>query len=132
MPSIFDNVQIDEKSQSYLDLLGLDKWTNFTPVFGSLTVVGATTYTGRFRISGASVEVQVSFLAATSITSIAGTDYFTLPIAAKGLSGFGVMTNNTTNAAVGLCHLDVTTGRCYLPAQAASGDTFTLFLSYEI
>jgi hypothetical protein len=42
------------------------------------------------------------------------------------------MTNDTTNIAVGVCHIDHATSRCYLPAQAASGNTFTLAGWYEI
>lgn len=114
------------------DLRGQDKWETFTPVFGSLTVVGATSYTGRLRKVGKLLQFQVQFSAATSIASTAGTDYLTLPIAAVGLSGIAVMTNDTTNVAVGLCHLDVATSRCYLPTQAASANTFKLFGSYEI
>ena len=114
------------------DLQGIDQWESFTPVFGSLTVVGATTYVGSLRIMGKSVSGQVTFKAATSIASVAGTDYLNLPIAAKGLTGFGVMTNDTTNIAVGLCHLDVSTSRLYLPTQAASGQTFNLYFTYEI
>lgn len=114
------------------DLMGQDKWESFTPVFGSLTVVGATSYTGRFRIVGKSVEGQVQFSAATSIASTAGTDYLNLPIAAGGIAGFGVMTNDTTNIAVGLCHLDVLTSRLYLPTQVASGNVFNLFFKYEV
>jgi hypothetical protein len=128
----FDDLHIDQTSQSFRDLLSQDRWSAFTPVFGSLTVVGATTYTGRYHISGATFEGQVKFLAATSIASVAGTDYLTLPKAAKGLSGFGVMTNDTTNVAVGLCHLDVATSRLYLPTQTASGNTFLLYFKYEI
>jgi len=114
------------------DLQGLDRWESFTPVFGSLTVVGATNYTGRLRIVGKSVECQVKFSAATSIASTAGTDYLNLPIAAGGIAGFGVMTNDTANTAVGTCHLDVTTSRLYLPTQAASASVFTLYFTYEI
>jgi hypothetical protein len=117
---------------SFRDLLGQDRWESFTPVFGSLTVIGATTYLGRVRYVGKSVEGQVSFMAATSIASVAGTDYLSLPIAAGGVAGFGVMTNDTTNIAVGLCHLDPTTSRLYLPTQAASANTFTLFFKYEV
>ena len=123
---------LNEAGFAHRDLIGQDRWESFTPVFGSLTVVGATTYSGRYRILGKSVQFQVSFSAATSIASVAGTDYLTLPIAAKGLSGICVMTNDTTNVAVGLCHVDVTTSRCYLPAQIASGNTFLLCGSYEI
>lgn len=101
-------------------------------MFGSLTVVGATSYSGRYRIVGRQLFFEVQFSAATSIASVAGTDYLTLPVAAKGLAGHAVMSNDTTNVAVGNCHLDVATSRCYLPAQAASGNTFNLAGWYEI
>jgi hypothetical protein len=115
------------------DLRGIDRWESFTPVFGSLTVVGATSYSGRLRIVGKSVECQVKFSAATSIASVAGTDYLNLPIAAGGVAGDGgSMTNLTTNIAVGDCVLNTTTSRLYLPAQAASGSTFNLYFTYEI
>ena len=123
---------IDLKSFSYLDSIGQDKWTVFAPVFGSLTVIGATSYTGRYRIVGRSLQFQVQFSAATSIDSVAGTDYLNLPITAKGLAGMAVMTNDTTNISVGVCHIDVFTSRCYLPNQTASGNTFNLCGWYEI
>lgn len=123
---------VDEKSFAYRDLKSQDLWNSFTPVFGSLTVVGATSYTGRYRIVGKSVQFQVQFSAATSIASSAGTDYLTLPVTAKGIAGMAVMTNDTTNVAVGVCHVDVSTSRCYLPTQTASGDTFKLCGWYEI
>ena len=112
--------------------MGFDKWNDFSPVFTGLTVVGATTYTGRYRKSGKLVYIQVRFSAATSIASTAGTTYMALPIAAKGLAGTGIMTNSTTNAGVGLCHVDVTNSRLWLPTQAVSGNVFTLFGEYEI
>lgn len=127
-----DNIQIDQKSFAYRDLLSVDNWPSFTVIFGSLTVVGATSYLGRYRIIGSQLQGQVSFSAATSIASVAGTDYLNLPKAAKGISGFGVMTNDTTNVAVGLCHLDVTNSRLYLPAQVASANVFNLYFEYEI
>ena len=128
----FDDKTIDPSSFAYDNLIGQDQWKAFTPVFGSLTVVGATTYSGRYRFVGKKLEFQVKFLAATSIASVAGTDYFTLPIAAKGLTGMAVMTNDTSNVAVGTCHIDVATSRCYLPAQVASGNTFNLAGWYEV
>ena len=127
-----DNLVLNKKGFSYLNLLDLDTWVTFTPVFGSLTVVGATTYTGRMRAVGRLLFFQVTFLAATSIASTAGTDYLTLPILAKGLAGMATMTNDTTNIAVGTCHIDVTNSRCYLPTQIASGNTFTLAGWFEI
>jgi len=127
-----DDIEISKQSFAYADLIGRDKWSDsWTPVFGSLTVIGATTYSGRYRIVGRSVQFQVKFSAATSIASVAGTDYLTLPIAAKGLSGTIVMTNQTTNVAVGTGHIDVTNSRAYLPNQAASGNVFNLFGIYE-
>lgn len=136
-----DDQPLNREGFAFRDMVGQDRWEPFTPVFGSLTVVGATSYTGRLRIVGKSVEGQVKFSAATSIASVAGTDYLTLPIDKRdatgtlipvGLAGFGVMTNDTTNVAVGLCHLDVTTSRLYLPTQAASASVFNLYFTYEI
>jgi len=124
--------QLDNKSFAWRDISGQDKWETWTPVFGSLTVIGATAYLGRYRIVGRSVQFEVKFSAATSIASTAGTDYLTLPINASGYAGIATMTNDTTNIAVGICHLDVTTSRCYLPTQVASGNTFNLCGSYEI
>ena len=123
---------VNRQGFSWRDLLGQDKWETFTPVFGSLTVVGATSYSGRFRKVGASIALQVKFSAATSIASVAGTDYLTLPIAAKGLTGFGVMTNQTTNIAVGECHLDMTNSKLWLPTQGASADVFNLYAGFEV
>lgn len=130
--NLLDDKQLDQNSFAWRDLLGQDAWLAFTPAFGSLTVLGATAYLGRYRIIGRSVEFQVKFSAGTSIASVAGTNYLTLPIAAKGYAGTGVMTNDTTNVAVGLCHIDTATSRCYLPTQLASGNTFTLCGAYEI
>ena len=123
---------VDEKSFSYRDLLSKDEWSAFTPSFGSLTVVGATSYTGRYRIVGSQLQFQVKFSAATSIASSAGTDYLTLPKTANGSAGVAVMTDNTAKTAVGVCHIDVANSRCYLPTQTASAHVFTLCGSYEI
>lgn len=132
MANALDDRTLDEKSFALRDILGIDRWDAFSVVFGSLTVVGATSYTGRYRIVGKQLQFQVKFSAATSIASTAGTDYLTLPITAKGLAGIATMTNDTSNVAVGVCHIDVATSRCYLPAQAASGNIFNLCGSYEI
>lgn len=123
---------LNEGGFAYADLIGQDKWTAFSPVFGSLTVVGTPSYTGRLRVVGRSCQFQVKFSASTSIASTAGTDYLNLPIAAKGLAGIAVMTDDTTNTLVGGCHIDVATSRCYLPTKVASADIFNLCGSYEI
>ena len=124
--------RLDETSFAFLDITSQDGWKAFTVVFGSLTVLGATNYTGRYHTEGKVIRFQVRFSAATSIASVAGTDYLTLPIASRGLTGMAVMTNATTNVAVGVCHIDATNGRCYLPTQGASGNTFNLAGWYEV
>jgi len=128
----FDEKRISERSFAYLDLLGQDRWTEWTVAFGALTIVGNPAYTGRYRIVGRSCQFQVKFSAATSIASVAGTDYLTLPVVAAGLSGMAVMTNDTSNVAVGVCHIDVATSRCYLPSQVASANVFNLAGWYEV
>lgn len=130
--NFFDDKTIDQGSFAYRDLLSQDVWQPFTPVFGALTVVGTPTYTGRYRIVGKQFFFQVTLVSTTSIASTAGTDYLTLPKAAKGIAGMATMTNDTTNIAVGTGHIDVATSRCYLPTQGASGNTFTLAGWYEI
>lgn len=127
-----DDLPHDPKSFSYRDIQGRDSWDTFTPVFGSLTVVGATNYSGRYRFVGRKCEFQVQFSAATSIASTAGTSYLTLPFTALGFSGLATMTNDTTNVAVGVCHLDVTESRCYLPTQGANASVFNLAGWFEV
>ena len=124
----------NQQGFAWRDLHGEDRWEKFDPIFGALTVVGATSYSGRLRVVGKQCFFQVKFSAATSIASVAGTDYLTLPITAKsqGLAGIATMSNDTSNVAVGVCHIDVATSRCYLPAQVASGNVFNLCGNYEI
>lgn len=124
-----DNV--DERSFAYRDLLSIDRWEAFT-VTASLTIVGTPTYVGRYRVVGRQCFFQISAVASTSIATTAGTHYFALPIAAKGIGGVSTMTNDTTNIAVGTCHIDVATSRCYVPTQAASGNTFTVAGWFEV
>ena len=121
-----DGLDLDPGSFAWRDIQGQDSWTNFDPVFGSLTVVGTPSYSGRYRFVGRQAFFEVQFSASTSIASAAGTDYLTLPFTAKGLSGHAVMDNETSNVAVGNCKIKVSTSRCYLPAQAASGNVFNL------
>ena len=127
-----DDVQLSTFSFAYNDIIGQDRWSVWTPVFGSLTVVGATSYAGRFRVVGRSCQFQVQFSAATSIASAAGTDYLTLPIKAAGYAGLGIMMNATTKIAVGICSFDIANSRCYIPMQLASANVFTLAGEYEI
>ena len=126
-----DGLQLNQPGFAYRDLLSQDSWDSFT-VTAVLTLVGAATYVGRYRFVGAQCQFQITAVAATSIASTAGTSYFNLPVAAKGATGIAVMTNDTTNIAVGVCHVDVSTSRCYLPSQSASGNTFNVCGSYEV
>ena len=130
----FDDVATDPSSFTWAEIQGRDTWTPFTPVFGSLTVVGATAYSGRLRFVGHKCEFQVQFSAATSIASVAGTSYLTLPVNAQGLAGIATMMNSTTGVAVGVCVIDAASAatKCWLPTQVASGNTFLLCGSYEI
>jgi hypothetical protein len=121
----------DETSFAYRDLHGIDRWEEFT-VSASLTVVGTPTYTGRYRFVGKQCFFQVSLVSDTSIASTAGTDYVVLPVTAKGVAGMAAMTDDVTNVAVGQCHIDVATSRCYVPTQGASGNTFTVAGWFEI
>lgn len=127
-----DSKELNKPGFSYRDILGQDKWETFAPSFTSLTVVGSPTYTGRFRVVGKWCQFQVTLVASTSVESTAGSTYFTLPITARGIAGLAAMSNNSTNIAVGLCHINVTNGRCYLPTHPASNSTFSISGSYEI
>ena len=123
----------DVESFAWLNLVGVDMWLPFTPAFTSLTLVGAATYTGRYRAVGRKIEFQVTLLAVTSIASTAGTTYMALPVTpAKGIAGSGTMQNLTTNVAVGNCVVDVTNSRIYPPSQVASGSVFAICGWYEI
>ena len=124
---------VDQTSFAWRDLLGVDQWDSFT-VSASLTVVGTPTYVGRYRIVGKQCFFEISAVSSTSIASTAGTHYFALPIAAKGVAGFATMTDNTAKAAAGtgVCHIDIATSRCYVPTQAASANTFLVAGNYEI
>jgi hypothetical protein len=127
----FDDKRIDKTSCAYRDLLSVDRWEKFEPV-ALLTTVGTPTLTGRFRIQGRKGEFQVKIVPDTSIATTAGTSYVALPIPANGIAGMAVMTNDTTNIAVGVCHIDVSDSRAYLPSQTASGNTFTIAGWFEI
>ena len=126
-----DGLILNKSGIAYRDILGQDRWESFT-VSATITLVGTLTSVGRYRIVGASCEFQVSLVASTSIATTAGTSFIALPRAAGGIAGIATMTNDTSNIAVGVCHVDVATSRCYLPTQLVSADAFTICGSYEI
>ena len=128
----FDNLELDAESFSWYDLLGIDRWETWTPVFGSITLVGTPVYSGRHKELGRQCFFQAQIVPGTSIATTAGTDYMNLPISAKGYGGTGVMVNASTKVDVGPVTFDVANSRCYLPTQIASTDTFVLAGQYEI
>lgn len=112
------------------DLQGIDAWTTWAPVYSFATATGLTV-TGRFRVVGRQCFFQVKSTG-TSLATTAGTSYIALPLTAVGFGGCGVMTNDTTNIAVGSGHIDVATSRFYLPTQGASGNDFTFAGWFEV
>lgn len=128
------------------DLTGQDRWLKrtqadvaFATQFPVLTTVGTPTYTMRWRDVGKACQFEVEFASSTSIASTAGTSYFLLPLRsydannmAYGKGGIAAMVNVSTNIAVGNCVLNLTNGRCYLPTQAASANTFQVSGWYPI
>lgn len=131
--NVFDDVTTDPSSFAWKDIRGQDRWeSTWTPSFTSLTVVGDGSYAGRYRIVGRQCFFQVEFSAATSIASTAGTTYFALPFTAKGYAGAATMTNATTHLPVGDCEVSVSTSRCYIPSQSASGNTFNVCGWFEL
>lgn len=121
-----DDKPLDFNSFAYQNLLGLDMWTDFSPTFGSLTVVGTPSFSGIFRFVGRKVEFQVEISATTSVESVAGTTYMNLPTAAVGYGGNVRMFDATTNNDVGSGGIDVANARARLPLQPASSDTFVI------
>ena len=147
--NLLDDIPLDVAGFAYRSITGQDKWLMqdqsyiaFATQFPSLTTVGTAIYSMRWRTVGKLCQVQMQFSAGTSIASVAGTDYFNLPIMsyqtisgtkyAIGVAGIGIMTDNNNKIVVGSCHIDVPNGRCYLPTQAASNHVFAVFAEYEV
>ena len=129
--NLLDNQLLDAKSFAFKDIIGQDKWESFT-VSPSITAVGTPTYVGRYHVAGKVCHFQITAVSTTSVATTAGTSYFALPIAAKGIAGVATMSNDTTNVAVGVGHIDVANSRVYPPSQVASGNTFTVAGWYEV
>lgn len=125
--------RIAPQSFAYRDIIGQDKWLDtWTPTRTSWTDVGTPTVTARFRVVGRQCFVQIRVVPSTSMATVAGTSYVSLPIASAGLTGSFVMTNRTTNQSVGTCSVDVTNSRVYVPAQVATGNTLEICGWYEV
>jgi len=114
----------------YLLLVGMDRWVPWTPAYSFATATSLTV-SGRYKLIGRQCFFQVKSTG-TSLATTAGTSYIDLPISAKGFCGSGTMSNDTTNVAVGVGHIDVTNSRFYPPTQAASGNDFMFAGWYEV
>lgn len=123
---------VDKRSFSYADIRGQDKWSTWSPTRTGWTDVGTPTVSGRFRVVGRQCFFEVQVVPATSVATTAGTSYFSLPIAAAGIAGTATMMNVSTLVGVGVCAIDVTNSRCYVPTQAATANTLTVAGWYEI
>lgn len=113
-------------SFAWLNLIGQDKWSEFTTARTGWTDVGTPTVTARYRLVGKKCEFQVKVVPSTSIATTAGTSYISLPVAATGYGGSVTMVNTSTNVAVGVGVIDVNNSRAYVPSQTASGNTFVI------
>lgn len=108
-------------------------WTTWSPSRTNWTDVGAApTVTGRYAQINQIVAFSIKVVPGTSIATTAGSSYTSLPpLGAANDLGLATMTNLTTGIAVGVCMLDPATDHCYVPAQAASGNTFIISGIYE-
>lgn len=107
--------------------------TNWTPTRTGWTDVGSPTVTARYATISNNVFFQVKVVPGTTIAAVGGTSYIDLPVAmnANALSGDGSMLNETTLIGVGNVVFDVANSRCYVPSQAATGNTLGISGWYE-
>lgn len=119
------------ESFSWRDIMGQDRWENFTPTRSGWTDVGDPVVSGRYRIIGRKCEFQIRVVPSTTVATTAGTSYVLLPVPAKGIAGDGSMANITTLIAIGVCVIDIANSRVYVPSQVATGNTLTIAGWYE-
>lgn len=114
--------------------LTLKVWTTWTPSRTGWTDVGSPTVTGRYCQVGPVIHFQIKVVPGTTVATTAGTSYTTLPVScgASALSGMAMMQNLSTLIAVGDCVIDTANSRCYVPTQAASGNTLLIAGNYEV
>ena len=109
-------------------VIPLQTWTSWTPTRTGWTDVGAPTVTARYCRLGNVTFLQVKVVPGTTVATTAGTSYINLPVTAgaSSMGGDGTMTDSTTLIGVGNCVFDVANSRCYVPTQAATGDTLII------
>ena len=101
-------------------------WASWVPTRTGWTDVLAPTVTARYSQLGKIVFFQVKVVPGTTVATVAGTSYISLPVTAAGLAGDGSMTDLTSLVSIGPCTFDAANSRCYVPSQVASGDTFLI------
>lgn len=144
--SLQDEV-VNKAGFAFRSLMGQDQYAkrteadvSFAAQFPAITLVGTGSYTLRWRDVGKACQFEIEFKSTTTVASTAGISYFILPIRSfdsvslqpYGKGGIAQMSNVTTNVAVGLCVIDLVNAQCYLPTQAASGNTFQVSGWYPI
>lgn len=109
-------------------------WASFTPTLTGWTDVGSPTITGRYCRVRNVVFFQIKVVPGTTTATTAGTSYTSLPVAmgASGFTGDGSMENASTFIGIGICVFDVANSRCYVPTQAATGNTLEIAGWYEV
>ena len=109
-------------------------WDTWTPTRTGWTDVGTPTVTARYCQNGKIVFFQIKVVPGTTVATVTGTSYVSLPVAvgASALAGDGSMMNITTLIGVGNCAFDAANGRFYVPTQTATGNTLTIGGWYEV
>ena len=109
------------------------QWTAWAPTRTGWTDVGSPTVTARYCQIGAIVFFQVKVVPGTTVATVGGTSYISLPVAAgaSGIGGDGSMGNTTGLISIGNCIFDIANSRCYVPSQSATTATLEITGWYE-
>jgi hypothetical protein len=110
----------------------ITSWSSFTATRTGWTDVGAPTVTALQCQIERVCYFQVQIVPATTVATVAGTSYISLPLTAAGIGGVATMTNSTTLVAAGTGVIDVANSRVYVPAQVATGNTLTVSGWYNV
>lgn len=110
----------------------VDAWAAFTTTRTGWTDVGSPTVTSRYAVAGHICFFQIKVVPGTTVATVAGTSYCSLPVTAAGLAGDASMTDLTALTSVGNCIISVSNSRVYVPAQVATADSLLIAGWYEV
>ena len=98
------------------------------------TDVGAPTVTARYVIEGHVCFFEIKVVPATTVATVAGTSYVSLPYPASpsAIGGQCSMDDLTALVSLGGGTIDVANGRAYVPTKTATGDTLLISGWYPI